>query len=211
MPLFYQQNINASTSLAIWHIEEPETFFLQKVPLQRSITHPNKRLQHLAGRYLLQHLFPDFPYDEIIIADTRKPYLPNEQYHFSISHCGNYAAAIASKNLRVGVDVELPTERLYNISEKFLSREELQHFNILDTLRTPQQIQLLTTLWSAKEAIFKWWSYGSVDFSENINLEHFSFADEGTFEGRFIKADAHFNLQLHYKLFDEVSLVWVAC
>ncbi|MDE3144284.1 MAG: 4-phosphopantetheinyl transferase, partial [Bacteroidota bacterium] len=93
MALFYQHNINDTTKLAIWKIEEPISFFLAQVPLQREITHPHKKLQHLAGRYLLRFLFPDFPFDEILIADTKKPYLPYEQYHFSISHCGDYAAA----------------------------------------------------------------------------------------------------------------------
>ena len=73
MALFYQHNINESTKLGIWKIEEPEEFFLAEVPLNRAITHPHKRLQHLAGRYLLKYLFPDFPYTEIVIADTRKP------------------------------------------------------------------------------------------------------------------------------------------
>ncbi|HVX51137.1 MAG TPA: hypothetical protein VHB48_13310, partial [Chitinophagaceae bacterium] len=103
MPLFYQHNINQTTRLGIWKIEEPEGFFAG-VPLQRTITHPHKRLQHLAARWLLQHLFPDFPYSEIIIADTRKPYLPDEQYHFSISHTGDYAAAVVSSVQRVGRD-----------------------------------------------------------------------------------------------------------
>ena len=76
MPLFYQQDINETTKLGVWKIEEPEDFFLRVVPLQRSITHPHKRLQHLAGRYLLPFLFPDFPHEEIEIADTRKPFLP---------------------------------------------------------------------------------------------------------------------------------------
>ena len=210
MPLFYQQNINATTRLAVWLIAEDESFFLQKVPLQRNITHPNKRLQHLAGRYLLQHLFTDFPYDEIVIADTRKPYLPNEQYHFSISHCGSYAAAIASKDARVGIDVELPTERLYTISKKFLGATELQQFNVAANERNTAQQQLLTTLWSAKEAIFKWWSYGSVDFSEQIQIEHFELLNQGNFTGSFIKDAQRFALQLHYKLFEEVCLVWLA-
>jgi hypothetical protein len=47
MPLFFQQQVNAHTGLAIWKIEEDEGFF--DVPLQRTITHPHKRLQHLAG------------------------------------------------------------------------------------------------------------------------------------------------------------------
>ncbi|HEV8081101.1 MAG TPA: 4-phosphopantetheinyl transferase, partial [Chitinophagaceae bacterium] len=91
MPVLYE-HINDFAKIAIWHIAEEKKFFLQKVPLQREITHPHKQLQHLAGRYLLQHLYPDFPYHLIEIADTRKPFLPDEEYHFSISHCGDYAA-----------------------------------------------------------------------------------------------------------------------
>ena len=99
MPLFYQHNINESTKLAIWHITEAEDFFLEKVPLKRDVSHPQKRLQHLAGRYLLTELFADFPLEEILIADTRKPFLADEKYHFSISHCGQYAAAIVSSKI----------------------------------------------------------------------------------------------------------------
>jgi hypothetical protein len=75
MPLFYQHNINHDAKLGIWHIEEPETFFLAKVPLKQDVTHPFKRRQHLAGRYLLSFLYPDFPVEEIRIADTRQPFL----------------------------------------------------------------------------------------------------------------------------------------
>ena len=96
MAIFYQHQINENTRLGIWKIEETESFFLQKVPIKKDVSHPHKRLQHLAGRYLLTCLFPDFPLEEVLIADTRKPFLPNEAYHFSISHCGDFAAAIAS-------------------------------------------------------------------------------------------------------------------
>ncbi len=114
MPLFYDK-INGNAKIAIWHIAEEKNFFLQKVPLQREITHPHKQLQHLAGRYLLQHLYPDFPYHLIEIADTRKPFLPNEGYHFSISHCGDYAAVIVSKDHRVGIDIELVPPKVEKI------------------------------------------------------------------------------------------------
>src|ERR1035437_5708729 len=112
MSLFYQHNINRDTKLGIWQIEEPESFFLEKVPLIPDVTHFHKRLQHLAGRYLLAFLFDDFPLEEILVADTRKPFLEKEQYHFSISHCGNFAAAIVSRSSRVGVDVEMITPRI---------------------------------------------------------------------------------------------------
>src|SRR6476661_7771594 len=109
MPIFYQHEVDNDCRLAVWHITEDEAFF--DVPLQRAITHPHKRLQHRAGRYLLRHLFPDFPLELILVADTRRPFLENEAYHFSVSHCGDYAAAIVSRNRRVGIDIEIPLEK----------------------------------------------------------------------------------------------------
>ena len=125
MPLVYQQNINATTKIAVWHITEPEDFFLVQVPLQREIRHWHKRLQHLAGRLLLKELYPDFPVALIQIADTKKPFLENEPYHFSISHCGDYAAVIVSKTYRVGVDVELINEVFYKMGCSRLKNEAL--------------------------------------------------------------------------------------
>ena len=110
MPLFYQHTINEDTKLGIWRIDEGESFFLEKAPLKQDVSHPFKRRQHLAGRYLLSYLFPDFPVEEIRIADTRQPFLAGHPYHFSISHCGSFAAAVVSAGNRVGVDIELMTD-----------------------------------------------------------------------------------------------------
>lgn len=205
MPLFYQQDINQDTRLAVWEICEPESFFLEKVSLKREITHPQKRLQHLAGRYLLGYLFPDFPAELIEIADTRKPFLPNEQYHFSISHCGNFAAAIVSKTERVGIDVELLTPRVEKIKHKFLHPEELQmvdHANI-------DRIQLLTLLWSAKEAMFKWWARGDVDFSEVLRIWQMPNELQGKINASFQKNEIDIALPLDYRLMNELTLCWV--
>jgi 4'-phosphopantetheinyl transferase EntD len=127
MPLFFQQEINPFTRLAIWNIAEEESFF--DVPLQRNITHPHKRLQHLAGRYLLRLLFPYFPLELIRIADTRKPFLEDELFHFSISHCGDFAAALVSTKNRVGVDIELVSDKVQKVQHKFLSSEEQRVVN----------------------------------------------------------------------------------
>jgi len=129
LALVYQHNINETTRLAVWHITEPESFFLKKVPLKKDVSHPHKRLQHLAGRYLLSFLFDGFPLEEILVADTRKPFLENEQYHFSISHCGDFAAAIVSSKERVGIDIELVTARIERIKHKFTSSDELLFLN----------------------------------------------------------------------------------
>jgi phosphopantetheinyl transferase len=206
VPLFYQQDINLATKLGVWKIEEAEDFFLRSVPLQRAITHPHKRLQHLAGRFLLPFLFHDFPHAEIEIADTRKPFLPDEQYHFSISHCGDYAAALVSSTERVGIDIEMITPRVQNIKHKFLHVDELVfvHSHSID-----QQIPLLTLLWSVKEAMFKWWGDNDVDFSEMLRTEAFAFQDMGVIPATFLKNDLRIPLDVHYEMMDGLSLAWV--
>jgi phosphopantetheinyl transferase len=207
MPLFYQQNINEGTKLGVWKVEEPETFFLEQVPLQRSITHPHKRLQHLAGRYLLHHLFPGFPYALIQVADTRKPFLPGDAFHFSISHCGDYAAAIVSTEHRVGIDVEIPTEKIRRIAPKFLSDPEQDIIRQHDN-----DLLALTACWSAKEAVFKWFGDGVVDFRGHIHLHHFTIPPTRGTEGQitcvFDKLAPRL-LPLHYKCWDDLVLAWL--
>ena len=204
MPIFFQQQINETTRLGIWKIEETEEFFKSNVPQHRNVTHPHKRLQHLAGRFLLQYLFPAFPYELIQIADTRKPYLPDEQYHFSISHCGDYAAAIVSKDRRVGIDIEIPTEKISHIMYKFLSAKEHETFQLIAP--NPNRIPFATLLWSAKESVFKWYGNGGVDFRKQVQLKK-QHEENETIDCLFTKNDTV--LTIHYRQFDHLVLAWV--
>ena len=204
--LFYQQNINELTRLAIWELTETEDFFATKVSLQSNVTHHHKRLQHLAGRYLLPYLFTDFPSSSIAIATTRKPYLPDEQYHFSISHCGNYAAALVSREERVGIDIEMYTERVHKIKHKYLHPLELAFVN---SIVIEKQTELLTLLWSAKESMFKWWGNGEVDFSEVLRIDPFLMQHEGIIHARFEKGKTNIPLELNYRMMEKMCLVWV--
>lgn len=208
MPIYYQQNINDFTQLAVWKIDETESFFTQKVTVQQQVTHPHKRLQHLAGRFLLPYLYPDFPSELIQIADTRKPYLPNEAYHFSISHCGDYAAAIVSSTQRVGVDIEMVTPRVNKIRHKFLHISEMENWKI-EALEEQEKIRTLTLLWSAKEAMFKWWGSGDIDFSDCMQVKAVDLNSTGVLKAFFQKDNFKVTLQLHYQLTNELSLVWV--
>lgn len=211
MPIFYQHDLGEHTRLAIWKIEEDENFFLEFVPLQRSITHPHKRLQHLAGRYLLTHLFPQFPINLIQIADTRKPFLRDEVYHFSISHCGDYAAAVVSATERVGIDIEITSPKILKIAHKFLHEEE-DHLLKNCSNHTGSEnacVTMVTLLWSAKEAMFKWWGGGGVDFSEMLRVSGSLQQPEGLLSGRFIKHPLNVLLQVQYKKFAELNLAWV--
>jgi phosphopantetheinyl transferase len=203
MPIFFQHRVSETTRLGIWKIEESEDFFKGNVPQHRDVTHPHKRLQHLAGRFLLQFLFPDFPYQLIQIADTRKPFLPEEQYHFSISHCGDYAAAIVSKESRVGIDIEIPVEKIIRIRDKFLSGDEKKKWAVEGPAPDARTI---TLLWSCKESVFKWYGDGGVDFSEQIQLNRQD-DEKKVVDCFFSKDQSHLSIQ--YNLFDHLVLAWV--
>lgn len=223
MPKIYLDTINATTSLAIWHITESEGFFLQKVPLKTNISHPHKRLQHLAGRYLLQEIAPDFPIDLIRIADTRKPYVPGESHHFSISHCGNYAAAIVSTTHRVGIDIEIYTEKVLKILHKFLSNEEWslvnRQFLIEDRSINAESTgnsqsetgnwHLATLLWSVKEAVYKWFGNGEMGFIQHMQITKIAGGNEGEIEMDFSRDVTLAKLLINYKLLDLFSLAWI--
>lgn len=199
MPVFFQHQINDNTRLGVWKIEETEEFFRHNVPQHRDVRHPHKRLQHLAGRFLLQFLFADFPFDLVRIADTRKPFLPDAQYQFSISHCGDFAAAIVSRDSRVGIDVEIPVEKINNIRNRFLSPQEVGNFPL-------PGIEGLTLAWSVKEAAFKWYGLGGVDFRDDIKLEK---KDEASQKVSFYFHKTQQHLVAEYRQFPGLTLVWL--
>jgi len=205
MPLIYQHQINSVTKIGVWHITEEENFFLKHGPLQRSITHPHKRLQHLAGRYLLRELFPEFPLSLIIIADTRKPFLEDDTFHFSISHCSNYAAAIVSTQHRVGVDIEIPHLKIEKIQHKFLSEQE----KILLNKTGGNNIKMLTMAWSIKEAMFKWYGSGQVDFIEDMNISAINKTDAGYEAECVFKKEKNILLRLENIFLGGNNLSWV--
>jgi phosphopantetheinyl transferase len=205
MPLIYHNQINAATKIGVWHITEAENFFLQKVSLQRSITHPHKRLQHLAGRHLLLDLFPNFPLPLIQIADTRKPFLADEAFHFSISHCGDYAAAIVSTQNRVGVDIEIPHSKVERIQHKFLTEKEK---SILDSVNA-DDYNILTMAWSIKEALFKWQGIGEVDFKKHMQIEAINKTSTGFVANCIFNKEMPVHLQVHNILVEGNNLSWV--
>lgn len=210
MPLVYQQNINDATKLGVWHLLEPESFFMEQVTLQRDITHPHKRLQHLAGRYLLKYLFPDFPSELIRIATTKKPFLENEAYHFSISHSGDYAAVMVSSENRVGVDIELVSSKVERVKHKFLSENEMA---ILEDLRARQKdtdpLSLLTATWSIKEALFKWYGQGEIDFKEHLVIEKMSIVNNTGVANCFFLKNTLLPANVHFMLMNENCLSWI--
>ncbi|PSL48068.1 4'-phosphopantetheinyl transferase superfamily protein [Chitinophaga niastensis] len=202
MPLIRTIQIDPETRLGVWKITEEEAFFRTKVNISPDIHHPHKRLQHFAGRYLLVTLFPEFPIHQIMVTNTRKPILECDSYHFSISHCGDYAAAIVSTKAAVGIDIEEVKMKIELVSHKFLAPPEQSFIDPVHTL--PHK----TICWSAKEAMFKWYGLGKVDFKDNMRLHPFIFQQAGFIMADFNKQDSNTRLYLQYIMENDLCLAW---
>lgn len=206
MPLFFQHSINDYSKLAVWKITEPEDFFFQETRVRPLISNAHKRLQHLAGRYLLKLIEPSFPINKIEILQSKKPHLPEKEFHFSISHCRDFVAVFIAPQ-PVGVDVELVDEKVNRIKNKFLSVEELQ---LLNGLNGADYLKTLTLFWSCKETMFKWYGKGRVDFKKNLNIKNFHFQNEkGKVEAIF-KKEKEIQLNIDFCFLNDLCVAWIA-
>ena len=69
--------------------------------------------------------------------------------------------------------------------------------------------QLLTTTWSIKESLYKWYGDNEVDFIEHLHIEQIHLKDnEGIADCRFLK-DTAIELQVHFLWFNNNCVSWV--
>ncbi len=69
--------------------------------------------------------------------------------------------------------------------------------------------ELYTLCWSAKEAVYKWWGKGGIDFKKNIKILHIN-TEENVIMICFTKSLFELELTLHYKTLDTFTLVWLS-
>lgn len=169
MPL-YRSWQDSDAHIAIWEITETEDFFAAALGFGSDKKHPKRRLEHLSGRFLLQYLIPGFPFEKIEISPLGKPQLADNTIHFSISHSYPYAAAIVSRQKEVGIDIQVYQDKILRLQSKFLSEAEQQICG--------DDLQQITLAWCAKEALFKYYGLGAVDFKDDMPISKLLRFDE---------------------------------
>lgn len=166
MPLIQEWSPIPNSLAAIWNIGEPESFFEAETGLDAThIRHPERRIEYLAGRFLLRQLRGDFPLHLIEKDSQGKPQVPGTKLFFSISHSYPYVMALISESQVVGVDIQTPHEHIDRLATKFLTPEEqalLQY-----------QAELYLLAWTAKEATYKLQGYRGVDFKTHLIIQKF--------------------------------------
>ena len=175
MPLVFNKDHHGS-QITLWSIEEEEPFFAERIPYRPDSSHAVKRLQQLSSRYLLELMHPSFPFHQVELSKAGKPILAESEFHFSLSHCDGFSAAILGKNAPVGIDVERINPRILRIEKKFFNTNEYQ---LLSRYNEESRVVYSTLFWSIKETVFKWWGDGAVDFAKQIQIKKIELLDQG--------------------------------
>lgn len=114
---------------------------------------------HIASRWLQRKVLARYAgvapeAVEFLRTDKGKPYLPQSDIHFSLSHSGHWALLAVGKTGLIGLDIEaVNTARdLIGIAESYYHPHE---FARVQTLSGVAQSDYFYRLWTLKEAFFK--------------------------------------------------------
>lgn len=207
MPVL-QTYLSPSFEVLIWDITEPLSFFVTALELtnnelfllQQKYSKPIAFQQWLASRFGLQQLFNtshrDFQKNEI-----GKLELKDQQQQVSVSHSATYIAVAKAKQA-IGIDLQIPTPKLERIASKYLGAA------LLEKLRQdPNYIDYLHIYWGIKEALFKAYGLGKVDFIKHLHIEFFENSSKGTTRATILKP----NFKASYQVFYEKTANYYLC
>lgn len=165
-----------------------------------TITHAHRKIEFLTTRKIIQHLFNKE--ERIVYSPNGKPDLKNSGYKISISHSKTLAGIIINPNLEVGIDLQYETPKISRIQKKFLNDQELMHAN--------NQMWPIHIYWCAKEALFKYYAAGNVQFNEHLYVAPFTLQPKGELQGELRFPHHKEHVRLEYIHHADTMIVYTA-
>jgi 4'-phosphopantetheinyl transferase len=165
MPFLKDFIINDKTKIKLWKVIIGELNTEELNSDEKNLLKLKKnnilREQFLATRKVLALENSDY---KISYNNNGKPLL-NSKYNISISHSHQIAAVAISDNSKIGLDVQLNENKIFNIQDKFLNPTE--KLNIGEN----PSLEILTMIWTSKESIYKAVGLKGISFYDNIKIE----------------------------------------
>lgn len=137
---------------------------------------------------------------EIIYDAHEKPVLKNQDEEISISHSAKWIALSISKSVKNGIDIELISNRILKVKERFLRKED-EGYSLTD----PEQ---LCFLWSIKEAAFKAYGKKDIYLKDNIRIDALDF-NKLTASASVLDGNLRESYQLELDKIDNHTLAYV--
>jgi phosphopantetheinyl transferase len=135
-----------------------------------AIQHPQRKIEWLGARALLAELLrKQNPHFEkvskenwLVKDDCGKPQLHLLEGHISIAHCKGLAVGILHSALPCGIDIEQISPKIQRVTHRICSESEMTWAG--------ESLDRLSTLWCAKEALYKYYGKKKLDFKNEIQL-----------------------------------------
>lgn len=211
MPLVLHEALEGDTEIGVWHITESENTLTERLQLNdaekawlQTITHDKRYLHWLGSRVLLRWMLQTDSFIELENHANTKPRLLNFPHEVSISHSNQMAAVMISSTLEVGIDLELIHPKVLKVKERFLSPEELATLDV----ESPLLVEDLIARWCVKEALFKLYGRGQVDFRKELLAE--ATADRNLFVGHILKQGLSQPYTVHVQKLDNYMIAYTA-
>jgi len=205
MPLLRHETHDDKTEIGVWKIAEDEAWFRDKINIfpeeeerLAQFLRQEKKVEWLASRMLLHTMSGRPVRGKCLKDDHGIPYLEHSRYHISISHSAGMAAVIASP-LKVGVDIQLIVDKIVRISHKFLRPDESAYIS------RNSGLEIYHKYWGAKEALFKAYGKGGIDFIEHLIVGPL---DKEVVTGEVRKGDFMGFYDIHFDRIEDHVLVW---
>lgn len=203
MPLSLTRNINKHNAvLVLWTITENLSQMLDlakasMVDISKTdkFKLESRKKQFIASRLLVNKL--GFDVTKLKYTSNGKPYFSDSTSGISFSHSGDYVACIVA-DVEVGVDIQVYNPKLENIRMRFLSEGENSKINSLEKLHA---------YWCAKEALFKLYAKGNVEFKTQLLIDSFDLSESGVFYGKILKGK-DMDVELFYEKTQDYMLVY---
>lgn len=134
----------------------------------------------LVGEICIEHL------------ESGQPYIENiPQLNISISHSKQWISIYISEDYAVGIDIEESNQQLKFIQDQFINEREKSLFKTLN-------LETLQLIWSAKEAIYKYFAGEFSVLEKQVSIENIDFENQkirvntiyGWYECSFTKLDS---------------------
>jgi len=203
MPFLKEFIINDKTKIKLWKVTIGELNTKELNSDEKKLLKLKKnnilREQFLATRKVLALENSDY---KISYNNNGKPSL-NAKYNISISHSHEIAALVISDNSKIGLDVQLNENKIFNIQDKFLNPSE--KLNIGEN----PSLKILTMIWTSKESIYKAVGLKGISFSDNIKIEKVVEEDK-TGIGYYTNGSEKVKFDLKFFYLDEYTICY-AC
>ncbi|RKR15075.1 4'-phosphopantetheinyl transferase superfamily protein [Maribacter vaceletii] len=206
MPLYKTLEINTSTIVYIWKINETEEELSKNINLSKYSSDRLVRMKselHRKGFLSIRHLMAlagyedaDMYYDEI-----GKPHLKDGK-KISITHSNHFTGIIISTKTAVGIDIEKQREKILRIAHKFTPIKEYRTI-----ANTSALIRKLTIVWGCKESLYKIYEQEGLSFLKDIIVNDFDMTD-GKTTGEIIYNRQHTYYKINFLEFENFTCVY---